>query len=76
MNDQFVSVFTNENSDIPQLPTTPYPILQDIIFSTVGIKCILEKLEPSKSAGPDGIPTRVLKLCATELFCKLFLLNH
>ena len=67
MNNQFVSVFTNENSDIPQLPTNHYPVLQDIIFSTFGIKCILEKLDPSKSAGLDGIPIRVLKSCVTEI---------
>ena len=32
LNNQFVSVFTNEDSDIPQLPTNHYPFLQDIIF--------------------------------------------
>jgi len=34
---------------------------------TFGIKCILEKVDPSKSAGLDGIPTCVLKSCATEI---------
>ena len=67
MNDHFVSVFTRENSDIPKLPMNQYPILQDIIFSTIGIKCILENLDPSKSAGPDDIPSRVLKLCAAKV---------
>ena len=43
-----------------------FTILQDI-FSTVGIKCIFKKLEPSKSAGSDGIPTSALKLCAREI---------
>ena len=47
LNDQFVSVFTRENSDIPKLPMNQYPALQDIIFSTIGIKCILEKLRRS-----------------------------
>ena len=44
-----------------------YLILQDVIFSTIGIKCILKKLYPSKSAGPDDIPSCVLKLCAAEV---------
>ena len=35
-----------------KLPMNQYPAIQDIIFSTIGIKCILEKLDPSKSAGP------------------------
>ena len=61
LNDHFISVFTRENSDITKLPMNQYPTLQDI-FSTIGIKCILEKLDPSKSAGPDDIPSRVLKL--------------
>ena len=67
LNDQFVSVFTRENSDIPKLPMNQYPALQDIIFSTIGIKCILEKLDPSRSAGPDNIPSRILKLCDAEV---------
>ena len=67
MNDHFVCVFTRENSDIPKLPMKQYSILQDIIFSTIGIKCILEKLDPSKSTCPDDIPSRVLKLCAAEV---------
>ena len=61
LNDHFVSVFTRENSDILKLPMNQYPILQDI-FSTIGIKFILEKLDTSKSAGPDDIPSCVLKL--------------
>ena len=67
LNNHFVSVFARENSDIPKLPMNQYPILQYIIFSTIGIKCILEKLDPSKSAGPDDIPSRVLKLCAVKV---------
>ena len=50
-----------------------YPILQDIIFSTIGIKCILEKLDPSKSAGPDDIPSRVLKLYVLPKYISSFL---
>ena len=61
LNDHFVSVFTRENSNILKLPMNQYPILQDI-FSTIGIKCILEKLDTSKSAGPDDISSCVLKL--------------
>ena len=34
---------------------------------TIGIKCTLEKLDPSKSAGPDNTPSHIVKLCAAEV---------
>ena len=67
LNQQFLSVFTQENSDIPTLPSNQYPDTDNIDFTSNGIKCILENLDSSKSAGPDSIPTRILKLCATEI---------
>ena len=45
-----------------------YPALQDIIFLPLVLNVrILEKLDPSKSTGPDNIPSRILKLCAAEV---------
>ena len=45
-----------------------YPALQDIIFLLLVLNVrILEKLDPSKSTGPDNIPSRILKLCAAEV---------
>ena len=67
LNQQFLSVFTQENSDIPTLPSNQYPDTDNIDFTSNGIKCILENLDSSKSADPDSIPTRILKLCATEI---------
>ena len=47
-------------------------------FSTAGIKCIFEKLEPSKSIGSDGVLISALKLYATKIspILQVFLLNH
>ena len=67
LNQQFLSVFTQENSDIPTLPSNQYPYTENIDFTSNGIKCILENLDSSKPVGPDSIPTRILKLCATEI---------
>jgi len=67
LNQQFLSAFTQENSDIPILPLNQLPETDSIKFTSNGIKCILENLDPSKSSGPDNIPTRILKLCAAEI---------
>ena len=40
----------------------------------VGINKVLKSLDPSKAAGPDGLPSRYLKLIADELTPSLFLL--
>ena len=64
LTNSFLSVFTQENST---LPSNQYPNTDNIDFTSNSIKCILENLDSSKSAGPDSIPTRILKLCATEI---------
>ena len=78
LNQQFLSVFTQENCDIPTLPSNQYPDTENIDFTSNGIKCILENLDSSKPAGPDSIPTRILKLCATEIspILQVIFLNH
>ena len=40
----------------------------------VCINKVLKSLDPSKAAGPDGLPSRYLKLIADELIPSLFLL--
>jgi len=59
--------FTQENSNIPSLPPSQFSEIDNINFTTNGIKYVLENLDPSKSSGPDNIPTRILKLYATEI---------
>ena len=34
--------------------------MNNIVFSTNGIQCLLHNLKPGKAAGPDSIPTWIL----------------
>ena len=61
LNQQFYSVFTRENNNIPPIGFTKFTNMANIEFTTQGIVKILRELKPGKSAGPDNIPTWVLK---------------
>ena len=63
-NQQFSS-FTHESSDIPILPLNKFPVVHNVDFSS---KCILEKLDSSKSVNPDSIPTGILSHLMKECF--------
>ena len=67
-NDPFTYVFTKEDDSNPlQLPKRHIADLSPI---TVTENCVLKLflgLKPHKAAGPDKVPTRLLKLCAKEL---------
>ncbi len=68
LNDQFQSVFTKERlEDIPSVDSPRAPTMPDIHITTQGVQKFLENLNPSKAAGPDQIPARILKICAEEL---------
>ena len=62
LNNQFYSVFTDE--DISHIPEVLYsfPDMPGISFNTEGIYKLLNELNINKSPGPDKIPTRVLNL--------------
>ena len=62
LNSQFRFVFTTENTT-----NVPYSAIPEIAISSDGVQKFLESLDPSKTSGPDNIPTRVLKLCANEV---------
>ncbi len=76
LNDQFRSVFTEERlDDPPHLDSPRGPTLPDIEITTNGVRKLLEQLNPSKAAGADCIPARILKACAKHLapvFTQLF----
>ena len=67
LNDQFKSVFTKENPQLPSLPELNTPTMPDIIISVEGVAKLLHDLNPSKASGPDNISARILKLAAEEL---------
>ena len=69
-NTQFHSVFTppsNPGSEQPVPGGPRLPTLPEITITVPGIEKRLKDLDPSKAAGPDGIPARFLKECAKPL---------
>ena len=68
LNEQFRSVFNSQQQPPDNLlgPST-HPIAPDINITTQGITKLLQKLKPHKAAGPDDIPSRVLKELAPAI---------
>jgi len=68
LNTLFSSVFTTDDgSDLPVLDPSPYPDISPIEVSVSGITSLLNELDPTKSPGPDKIPSNLLKLLAYEV---------
>ena len=55
------------NVHVPQLDSSAYPKIGDVLFTTHGIQLQLERLDPAKAPGLDQLPARVLKLCAEQI---------
>ena len=67
LNKHFQSVFTLEDtSNLPQLPPSPYPQIDQLIINIPGLEKQLQKLKPDKAAGPDQILPWVLKTFAPQ----------
>ncbi|XP_014679397.1 PREDICTED: RNA-directed DNA polymerase from mobile element jockey-like [Priapulus caudatus] len=68
LNDQFKSVFTQENtSNIPDIQGEPKPSIGDILIDESGLKTLLSRINPNKDCGPDAIPNRIQKETAYEI---------
>ena len=69
LNNFFKSVFTTEDSgSIPKMDDYNFrEELKDIDIKEEEIQQILEKLQPRKAPGPDGIPPGILSAAAKEL---------
>ena len=75
LNNQFSSIFTiDDGSPLPNMGMYQYPDAPSIDFATSGIAKLLSELDPSKSSGPDRIPSMLLKMLATEISTCLKLL--
>ena len=68
MNDQFCSVFTEEDkSRVPVMTSNPFPEMSTFHIDTKGVTKLLINLDPHKAQGPDSIPPKFLKEVAEEI---------
>ena len=71
MNEFFASVYTEEHQGVPDpnnvFEGPEHEMLADIEITEDAVKKKLEALDPSKAAGPDGIPSAFLQPFAAEL---------
>ena len=71
LNDQFVSVFTHDNGrglpDKHDKGPSPYQPMENIMFTQPGVEKLLLNINPTKAAGPDELPARVLKETAKQI---------
>ena len=78
LNEYFSSVFTSnehpEEHPNPSLGPSLYSTMPDLEISEAGVSHLLSDLDPSKSNGPDKLPTRLLKLLSNEISPSLTLL--
>ena len=64
---QFQSVFSREDNQVPDMPDSPHPDMPEIHFSVNGVTKLLKGLNISKASGPDKIPNRALKMAAEQI---------
>ena len=69
LNEQFGSVFSNQSPRVSHnFPKhNKLPDMNNITVTRAGVLKLLININPNKATGPDGIPGRLLKLCANEL---------
>ena len=68
LNSQFKSVFTPQSGNtFPQLPGTQFPKIKPLHISENGVFMLLDRIDVSKSSGPDKLPGRLLQSLAKEI---------
>jgi hypothetical protein len=68
LNDQFKSVFTDEDlTSMPNKGPSPFQPMPDIIVEQKGVTKLLKNLKTEKATGPDSIPAFILKTAAEEI---------
>ena len=67
-NSQFKSVFTPQSGNtFPQLPGTQFPQIKPLHITENGVFMLLDRIDVSKSSGPDKLPGGLLQSLAKEL---------
>ena len=69
LNEYYQSVFTEDDGSTvaPVFTEKTCERLADVTFMEETVEDLLSSRDPNKAAGPDGIESRLLKECATEL---------
>ena len=68
LNSQFKSIFTPQFANtFPQLPGTQFPKIKPLHISENGVFILLDRIDVSKSSGPDKLPGRLLQILAKEI---------
>ena len=74
LNKQFVSVFSSDDDNCPNMTSPRSPSMPEITVTVNGVKKLLSKINPYKASGPDNVPARFLKELANEISPALTLL--
>ena len=75
LNKHFATVFVHDTDiSLPEMTQSPYPDLSTIEIDITEVARLLKQIDPFKAAGPDGIPSRLLKEVASELSPSITLL--
>ena len=73
LNSQFKSVFTPQSGiTFPQLPGTQFSKIKPLHISENSVFMFLERIDVSKSSGPDKLPGRLLQSLAKEVVHFIF----
>ena len=68
LNSQFKSVFTPQSRNtFSQLPGPQFPKIKHLHISENGVFMLLDRIDVSKSSGPDELPGRLLQSLAKEI---------
>ena len=68
LNSQFKSVSTPQSGNtFPQLPGTQFPKIKPLHIYENGVFMLLDRIDVSKSSGPDKLPGRLLQGLAKEI---------
>ena len=68
LNSQFKSVFTPQSGNtFPQLPGPQFPKIKPIHIFENGVFMLLDRIDVSKSSGPDKLPGRLLQSLAKQI---------
>ena len=68
LNCQFKSVFTPQSENtFPQLPGTQFSKVIPLHISENGVFMLIDRIDVSKSSGPDKFPRRLLQSLAKEI---------